>query len=217
MDTVRNLGWYCDRHMELDRLVSSYCSSAYYSLCLISRIWHLLTRDAYHAAVCCHVLSHLDCCNGGLNNGLTNRLQWAQNLAARVINHVRWRDHITLTMQWLGWLPITMIFTLKICTYMYKILHCLAPDYLNRAIVHYARSRALRLESDTTFLTVTVPRGTVGLSSGRPIYVKQLAKVCEINWDIGSFPKATKNSRILLTLHYLPWRHWFIFYDIAWF
>ncbi|KAI0210193.1 putative RNA-directed DNA polymerase from transposon BS [Lamellibrachia satsuma] len=31
-DAVRNLGCYFDRHMKLDRLVSSYCSSAYYHL-----------------------------------------------------------------------------------------------------------------------------------------------------------------------------------------
>ena len=43
-DAVRNLGCYFDRHMQLDRLVSSYCSSAYYHLRLISRIRHLLTR-----------------------------------------------------------------------------------------------------------------------------------------------------------------------------
>ena len=97
-DEVRNLGCYFDRHMQLDRLVSSYCSSAYYHLRLISRIRHLLTRDACHAAIRCLVLSRLNYCNGllgGLNNGLTNRLQRAQNSAARVINRVRRRDHVT--------------------------------------------------------------------------------------------------------------------------
>ena len=88
-DAVRNVGYYFDRHMQLNRLVSSYCSSAYYHLRLISRIRHLLTRDVCHAAIRCLVLSRLDYCNGllgGLNNGLTNRLQRAQNLAARVSN-----------------------------------------------------------------------------------------------------------------------------------
>ena len=90
-DAVRNLGCYFDRHMQLDRLVSIYFSSTYYHLRLITRIRHLLTRDACHAAIRCLVLSRLDYCNGllgGLNNGLTNRLQRAQNSAARVINRV---------------------------------------------------------------------------------------------------------------------------------
>ena len=29
-DAARNMGCYFDRHMQLDRLISSYCSSAYY-------------------------------------------------------------------------------------------------------------------------------------------------------------------------------------------
>ena len=31
-DAARNLGCYFDRHMQLDRLISSYCSSAYYHI-----------------------------------------------------------------------------------------------------------------------------------------------------------------------------------------
>ena len=42
-DAARNMGCYFDRHMQLDRLVSSYCSSAYYHLRLFGRIRHLLT------------------------------------------------------------------------------------------------------------------------------------------------------------------------------
>ena len=117
-DAVRNLGCYFDRHMQLNRLVSSYCSSAYYHLRLISRIRHLLTRDACHAAIRCLVLSRLNYCNGllgGLNTGLTNRLQRAKKSAARVINHVRRRDHITPIMRSLHWLQINMRITFKIC------------------------------------------------------------------------------------------------------
>ena len=131
-DAVINMGCYFDRHMQLDRLVSSYCSSAYYHLRLISRIRHLLTRNACHAAIRFLVLSRLDYCNGlhgGLNNGLTNRLQRAQNSAARVINRVRRRDHITPILRSLHWLPIKMRVTFNICTCMYKILHGFAPEY----------------------------------------------------------------------------------------
>ena len=130
-DAVINLGCYYDRHMQLDRLVSSYCSSANYHLRLISRIRHLLTRDACHAAIRCLLLSRVDYCNcllGRQNNGLTNRFQRAQNSAARVIKRVRQRDHITPILRSLHWLPIKMRVTFKICTCMYKILHGLAPD-----------------------------------------------------------------------------------------
>ncbi|KAI0229643.1 hypothetical protein LSAT2_019887 [Lamellibrachia satsuma] len=52
--------------------------------------------------------------------------------------------------------------TFKICTCMYKILHGLAPDYLNCAVARNASTRALQSASDTTLLAVTVPRRTVG-------------------------------------------------------
>ena len=77
-DTARNLGCFFDRHMQLDRLVSSYCSSAYYHLRTIKNIRHLLTLDACHATVRSLVLSRLDYCNallGGLNNRQLDRLQ----------------------------------------------------------------------------------------------------------------------------------------------
>ena len=84
-DTARNLGCFFDRHMQLDRLVSSYCSSAYYHLRTINNIRHLLTLDACHAAVRSIVISRLDYCNallGGLNNRQLDRLQRVQNSAA---------------------------------------------------------------------------------------------------------------------------------------
>ena len=76
-DTPRNLDCYFDRHMQLDRLVSSYCSSAYYHIRLIGGVCHLLTRDGCHAEVRSLVLSRLDFGNGlfgGLNKGQFNRL-----------------------------------------------------------------------------------------------------------------------------------------------
>ena len=43
-DTATNIGCFFDQHniMQLDRLVSSYCSSAYYYLRTINNIRHLL-------------------------------------------------------------------------------------------------------------------------------------------------------------------------------
>ena len=101
-DTARNLGCFFDRHMQMERLVSSYCSSAYYHLRTINNIRHLLTMDACHAAVRSIVLSRLDYCNalfGGLNNRQLDRLQRVQNSAARVIYRVRQREHTTPTSQ----------------------------------------------------------------------------------------------------------------------
>ena len=143
----------------MDRLVSSYCSSAYYHLRTISNIRHLLTLDACHAAVRSLVLSRLDYCNallGGLNNRQLDRLQRAQNSAARVVYRVRQRDHITPTLRTLHWLPIRMRIRFKICTYMFKA---------NCVVERYMPVRALLSSCNGILLKVTVPRKTIGQSS----------------------------------------------------
>ena len=154
------------------------------------------------------MLSRLDYCNcllGGLNTGLTNRLQRAQNSAARVINRVRRRDHITPILRSLHWLPIKMRLTFKICTCMYKILHGLAPDYLNCAIARHAPTRALRSASDVTLLAVTVPRRTVGRCSfavAGPTMWNSLPKSVRTIETLAAFRKQLKTH--LFRLHYLP-------------
>ena len=121
-DTARHIGCFFDRHMQPDRLVSSYCSSAYYHLRTINNIRHLLTLEACHTAVRSLVLSRLDYRNvlGGLNNRQLDRLQRVPNSAARVIYRVRQREHIKPTLRTLHWLPIRMRIIFKICTYMFK-------------------------------------------------------------------------------------------------
>ena len=154
--------------MQLDRLVSSYCSLGYYHLRVIGRVRHLLTRGACQAAVRSFVLSRLNFRNGlfgGLNYGQFNRLQRVQNSAARHINRIRRREHITQILQSLHWLPIRMRVFFKICTYIFKIMHDLAPDYLNCVVVCYVPTRALRSACDTTLLKVAMSKKTIGQSN----------------------------------------------------
>ena len=155
-------------YMQLDRLVSSYCSSAYYHLRTINNIRHLLTLDACHAAVRSLVLSRLDYCNallGGLNNRQLDRLQRVQNSAARVVYRVRQHDHITPALRTLHWLPIRMRISFKICTYMFKAIHGLGPEYINCVVERYMPVRALRSSCNGILLKVTVPKKTIGQSS----------------------------------------------------
>ena len=86
------------------------------------------------------VLSCLDYCNallGGLNNRQLDRLQRVQNSAARVVYRVRQRDHITPLLRTLHWLPIRMRISFKICTYMFKAIHGLGPEYINCVVERY--------------------------------------------------------------------------------
>ena len=208
-DTAWNLGCFFDRHMQLDRLVSSYCSSAYYHLRTISNIRHLLTLDACHAAVRSLVLSRLDYCNallGGLNNRQLDRLQRAQNSAARVVYRVRQRDHITPTFRTLHWLPIRMRISFKICTYMFKAIHGLGPEYINCVVERYMPARVLRSSCNGILLKVTVPRKTIGQSS---FTVTGPQMWNDLHIDVRSAQSLTAFRKRLKTClfrrHYLAW------------
>ena len=114
------------------------------------------------------VLSRLDYCNallGGLNNRQLDRLQRVQNSAARVIYGVRQREHITPSLRRLHWLPIRMRIMFKICTYMFKAIHGLGPEYINCFVERYMPVRALRSSCNGILLKVTVPRKAIGQSS----------------------------------------------------
>ena len=113
---------------------------------------------------------------GGLNNRQLDRLQRVQNSAARVVYRVRQRDHITPTLRTLHWLPIRMRISFKICTYMFKAIHGLGPEYINCVVERYMPVRVTSCNG--ILLKVTVPRKTIGQSnfrSSRPTDVERLA------------------------------------------
>ena len=84
---------------------------------------------------------------------------------ARVVYRVRQRDHITPTLRTLHWLPIRMRISFKICTYMFKAIHGLGPEYINCVVERYMPVRALRSSCNGILLKVTVPKKTIGQSS----------------------------------------------------
>ena len=78
---------------------------------------------------------------------------------------VRQREHITPSLRRLHWLPIRMRIMFKICTYMFKAIHGLGPEYINCFVERYMPVRALRSSCNGILLKVTVPRKTIGQSS----------------------------------------------------
>ena len=74
-------------------------------------------------------------------------------------------EHITPSLRRLHWLPIRMRIMFKICTYMFKAIHGLGPEYINCFVERYMPVRALRSSCNGILLKVTVPRKTIGQSS----------------------------------------------------
>ena len=78
-------------------------------------------------------VSSIDYCNAlyvGLPLGLFWRLQWTQNVVAKLVVGESKFEHIILIQACLHWLPIASQISLKVLTLIYNTPHSLGPCYL---------------------------------------------------------------------------------------
>ena len=126
--TCRYLGVTIDSKLTLAPPVSNLVRLAFFNLHRIGRIRHKLDAATAKQLVHATVISHLDYCNSiliGSSKALINRLQQAQNSAARLILRVRRRKHIRRHLASLHWLPIRQRIVFKIACLTYSCLcHC---------------------------------------------------------------------------------------------
>ena len=87
---------------------------------------------------------------------LLDKLQKAQNAAARLVCKAKNSDHIHPILQTLHWLPIAHRVQYKISTVCFSSLAGTAPQYLSDLLQPYTPTRQLRSASDTR--TFRVPR-----------------------------------------------------------
>ena len=128
---ARSLGIIFDEHMSFHPHVSSICRSSFYHLRNPSRIRKYLTKESAAVAVHAFVTSKLDYCNAlhGLPKYQLQRLQYAQNMAARVVCQMSKFQHITPVLQELHRLPIHYHIIFKILLLVYKSLNGALPSY----------------------------------------------------------------------------------------
>ena len=110
------------------------------------------------------VISKLDIGNSLLYNiplYLLDKLQLALNSAARILSRTSKYDHITPVLQTLHWLPIRQRIEFKILLQTWKILHGVAPCYLNELVRSYVPQRNLR-SSNRLLLETQKTRVTYG-------------------------------------------------------
>ena len=145
--TVRDLGVLFDSCMSMKPHISNLCKLASFALWRISKIRHLLDQDSTEKLVHAFVTSRLDYCNSllyGLPCNLLNKIQLIQNSAARVVSRTKKSDHITPVLSRLHWLPLQKRIEFKILCIVYKILHDMAPVYLQELLTIRSSGRALR-------------------------------------------------------------------------
>ena len=155
---VKNLGCIFDSTMSNDQFVTAKVQSCNYFLRKISSIRKYLTVDVAKIMVNAFITSRLDYCNSLLFNTSQHnvkRLQIVQNNCARLIFKIGRRDHISLYLYELHWLPVELRVIFKLCTIIFKCITCNNPPYLSSAIHLYIPSRNLR---SSTQQNLIVPR-----------------------------------------------------------
>ena len=135
---VRNLGVIFDAEGSVVPFVNQTVKTCYNHLKITSRIRCNLTSEACAAAVRALVLSRLDYANSllvGAPEAVLQRLQVLQNNAARLIQGVSGRAHITPVLRDLHWLPIRQRIQHKLLSLTYRALNCAeAPKYTGQCI-----------------------------------------------------------------------------------
>jgi len=140
------------------------------SLELIS-IRHQVPTAVFQSLVVALVFSRLNYCNSvlaGLPANLIQRLQSAQNAAARLIYRIRRYDHITDALISLHWLRVPERISFKIAVLTYRSLNGSAPSYLSSyftSVADVPSRHRLRSASTGRLTTPFIRRSTVGKRS----------------------------------------------------
>ena len=145
---VKNLGVLLDQKLTFEPQINKCVSSIYCTINLLSQIKHFLTNRELSILVSSLILSKIDYCNSlyyNTNNGLLQKLQIAQNSAARLIYHGRKFDHVSSLLYDLHWLPIKQRIIYKICIVVYKCLQNSAPVDIS-SLLHLASNKCTRLK-----------------------------------------------------------------------
>jgi len=152
--SVRDLGVWLDEGMTMQQHISMICKSANASLYKISRIRKYLDQTSIERLIHAFVTSRLDSNNSvlyGLPDKALVPLQRIQNRAARILSRTKKHDHITPVLYRLHWLPVKQRIKFKILLMCFKVVHGMAPAYLN--LTRVERQRATRSSADTTLLS----------------------------------------------------------------
>ena len=151
-----NLGCWFDSQLSMVTHIHKVCKSAYYHLYNLRKIRKFLDNQSIKTLVNALITSRLDYCNSLLFGAPAThllKLQRVQNTAARLICNISRFDHITPTLMHLHWLPVKFRIDYKILLITFKVIHGLAPDYLDELISVKVSSRYQLRSSDQLLLS----------------------------------------------------------------
>ena len=159
-DQVKNLGVIMDKNLSMEKQVNAICKKVFFNIRNIAHIRKCLSRDVTKTAIHALVTPHLDYANSllfGTTKRNLDKLQIAQNSAARMIERLKKYDRISHVLKELHWLPIKARINFKILNLTWKALNGKAPKYLSDMLKLSSNSN-LRSSNCTT---LKVPRSNM--------------------------------------------------------
>ena len=127
--------------------INNVCKSLYLEIRRMKHMSKYLSENSLKTIASSYILSRLDYCNSlyvNITNENIQKLQKAQNYAARVIFKKCTYCHATPLLIELHWLPVKARIEYKLAVLTFKCLNDLAPIYLVQLIEKYSPPRALR-------------------------------------------------------------------------
>ena len=160
-DVVRDLGVMLDAQLTMHDHVSRTAQTCFFHLRRLRSVRQLLGRDVTIQLVVALVFSRLDYCNAvlaGLPAATLAPLQRVLHAAARLVNGLRPRDHVTSALKELHWLPIVQRIEYKLCLLVHKSIVGHAPVYINSLLTALADVPSCSALRDATKGNFVVPR-----------------------------------------------------------
>jgi len=143
---------YCliDCELWMKQHIAQIACNCFYHLHRLRQIRRVVGKEVTSQLVSVFVLSRLDYCNSllaGLPSTTVKPLQRVQNASVHLVLNLGLRDHETLVLQQLHWLPVEHRITFKLCMLIHRIHIGCAPRYMAdsvQSIVEFSRRPGLR-------------------------------------------------------------------------
>ena len=190
---VRDLSAVFDTHMTLVPQVNALSQSARYHIRNIGKIRRFLDRDSCEKIVHAFVTTCLDLNNAllaGLPGDTVAKLQKCQNIAARMVNRTRIRDHIIKpVLMNLHWLPVEQRIQYKLLIQVYKALNGLAPEYITDLLQACVPNRTLKSTGAHLLLEpkTTTRWGARAFSKAAPVLCNTQSSALKAAASLASF------------------------------
>ena len=187
---VRDLGVYMDNDLGAATHVRTTVSCCFAALRQLRHLRRYVTDDCLQSLVVSLIHSQLDFGNFVLYClpvHLQRRLQTELNAAARMVFRMRRHNHITDALATLHWLCIPERIDFKVDVIAYRVLHGLAPPYLEDLVRLADLPGRRRLRSSTT-MSLHVPAHRLSTSGRRSFSVAAPTTWNSLPADVQSSP-----------------------------